>query len=333
MVFRTPRCFTFLKGGESFDPRVPVGDGTVRARKWPILLFLLGVAALSGCGREQTPARNRAVPDKPLVIGLIPEWNIFRQFERYEPLADYLSRKTGTKLQLKILRRYGNIIDNFRSEGMDGAFFGSFSYALAHAKLGVEVVARPVALDNSSTYCGLIFVRKDGRIRNVRDMRGKRFAFVDRATTAGYVFPQEYFRKHGIPDCRAYLKECYFTGTHEDAVRDVLDGKADVGAAKNTVFQRLAKEDPRVREKLTVLARSLDVPENAIALRSDLDPPVRSRLKEVLLNMHRDPEGKRVLERFEAREFIETTDRDYDVVVNYAKAIGLDLATYDYTND
>jgi phosphonate transport system substrate-binding protein len=248
-------------------------------------------------------------------------------------LADYLSGKTGRKVTLKVLRRYGNIIDNFRSEGMDGAFFGSFSYALAHAKLGVEVVARPVALDNTSTYCGLIFVRKDGRIRNVRDMRGKRFAFVDRATTAGYVFPQEFFRKHGIPDCRTYLKECYFTGTHEDAVRDVLDGKADIGAAKNTVFQRLAKEDPRVRDGLVVLARSLDVPENALALRSDIDPPVRSRLKDVLLNMHRDPEGKRVLERFEAREFIETTERDYDVVVNYAKAIGLDLATYDYTND
>jgi phosphonate transport system substrate-binding protein len=294
---------------------------------------LLGLAATFGCGREQAPPRNPAEPDKPLVIGLIPEWNIFRQFERYEPLADYLSGKTGRKVTLKVLRRYGNIIDNFRSEGMDGAFFGSFSYALAHAKLGVEVVARPVALDNTSTYCGLIFVRKDGRIRNVRDMRGKGFAFVDRATTAGYVFPQEFFRKHGIPDCRTYLKECYFTGTHEDAVRDVLDGKADIGAAKNTVFQRLAKEDPRVRDGLVVLARSLDVPENALALRSDIDPPVRSRLKDVLLNMHRDPEGKRVLERFEAREFIETTERDYDVVVNYAKAIGLDLATYDYTND
>jgi hypothetical protein len=49
--------------------------------------------------------------------------------------------------------------------------------------------------------------------------------------------------------------------------------------------------------------------------------------------MHLDPEGKRVLERFEARKFIETTNRDYEVVVNYAEAIGLDLATYDYTND
>jgi ABC-type phosphate/phosphonate transport system substrate-binding protein len=49
--------------------------------------------------------------------------------------------------------------------------------------------------------------------------------------------------------------------------------------------------------------------------------------------MHQDPDGKRVLEQFGARNFIETTNRDYDVVVTYAKSIGLDLATYDYTND
>jgi phosphonate transport system substrate-binding protein len=212
--------------------------------KSAVLLLLIGLTAMAGCGRETTSPPSPATPKKTLVIGLIPERNIFRQFERYEPMADYLSRKTGIKITINVLRRYGNIVDNFKSAGMDGAFFGSFTYALAHAKQSVEVLARPVALDNTSTYHGLIFVRKDSRIRNVRDMKGKRFAYVDRATTGGYLFP-----------------------------------------------------------------------------------------KEALLGMHLDPEGKRVLERFEARKFIETTNRDYEVVVNYAEAIGLDLATYDYTND
>jgi phosphonate transport system substrate-binding protein len=98
----------------------------------------------------------------------------------------------GRKAHLRIS------IDNFRSGGMDGAFFGSFTYALAHAKLGVEVLARPVGFDNTSTDHGLIFVRKDSGIRNVRHMKGKRFAYVDKATTAGYIFPHEYFREYGI---------------------------------------------------------------------------------------------------------------------------------------
>jgi phosphonate transport system substrate-binding protein len=268
-----------------------------------------------------------------LLIGLIPEQNIFKQMERYEPLAEYLSRKTGTKVSLKILPRYGNIIENFQSSGLDGAFFGSFTYALAHAKVGVEVLARPVALDNTSTYYGMIFVRKDGRIRTARDMKGKRFAFVDKATTAGYLLPLEYFHDHGIPEYKGFLKEAYFTGTHEDAVYDVLNRKADVGAAKNTVFNRLAKVDPRIGKELIVLARSPDVPENALALRKDLEAAVRSRLKEALLNMHMDPDGKQVLERFGALQFIETTDEDYAVVVKYAEHNRLNLSTYDYKND
>ena len=136
--------------------------------------------AVLGCSRQEATAPKKTVPGKTLVIGVIPEQNLFRQLERYEPLAAYLSRKTGTKVTLKILSRYGNIVDNFKSLGMDGAFFGSFTYALAHAKLGVDVLARPVALDNTSTYHGLIFVRSDSRIRTARDMKGKRFAFVDR---------------------------------------------------------------------------------------------------------------------------------------------------------
>ncbi len=299
--------------------------------KRSIMAFVC-LMALLGCSREPSPPPRTAAETK-LLIGLIPERNIFRQMERYEPLAEYLFRKTGVKISLVVLPRYGNIIDNFRSSGLDGAFFGSFTYALAHAKVGVQVLARPVAPDNTSTYHGLIFVRKDRGIRTAGDMKGKRFAFVDKATTAGYLLPLEYFHDHGITDYKGYLKEAYFAGTHEDAIHDVLNGKADIGAAKNTVFNRLAKENPRIGKELVVLARSPDVPENALALRKDLEAPVRDRLKEALLGMHLDPDGQRVLERFGALRFIGTANEDYAAVVKYAEHVRLDLATYDYKND
>jgi len=288
---------------------------------------------LSGCSTWEAPPPAKKPPVGQLLIGLIPEQNIFKQLERYEPLTKYLFRKTGAKIELKILPRYGNIIDNFESARMDGAFFGSFTYTLAHAKVGVEVIARPVALDNTSTYHGLIFVRNDSGIRTAADMKGKRFAFVDKATTAGYLLPLEYFHKHGVSNYKGYLKEAYFAGTHEDAIQDVLNRKADIGAAKNTVFERLAKADPRILQELVVLERSPEVPENALALRKDIDASVRGRLKDALLTMHRDPDGKKVLEQFGAQRFIETRNEEYDTVVKYAGEIHLDLSTYDYKND
>ena len=301
-----------------------------------LLIAVLGFIIVAGCSEPKAPPPSKAKQLESnaatVTIGLIPEQNIFRQMDRYEPLATYLSKKLGVKIKLKVLPRYGNIIENFVSEGMDGAFFGSFTYALAHARLGVEVLARPEDNEGRSTYHGLIIVRKDSLIRTVADMRGKRFAFVDKATTAGYLLPLAYFKKHGVGDYRKYLNETYFAGTHEGVIEDVLNKKADIGAAKNTVFDRIAKSDERLRNELLVLDQSPEVPENGLAVRKDLDSKLKTKLKEALLAMQNNPEGKDVLNKFGAQKFIDTTDRDYGPVVTYAKELGLNLAVYDYMN-
>ena len=279
-------------------------------------------------------AQTKATQDqKVFTIGLIPERNIFKQIERYEPLAGYLSKKIGQNITLKVLTRYGNIIDNFVSLHLDAAFFGSFTYALAHSKIGVEPIARPVNMDGSSTYYGLIFVRKDSGIKSIKDMQGKRFAFVDSATTAGYLLPLAYFKKHGVEDYKTFFKETYFTGTHQHAIYDVLNKKAEIGAAKNTIFYSLAAKDRRLLDELVLLARSPDVPENGLAVRKDIDNAIKLKLKQALINMHADPEGIDVLRKFGAKKFIETSDDDYSGVYQYVREIGLNLSTYDYMNE
>jgi len=283
---------------------------------------------------REIEAQTKATKDQTVfTIGLIPERNIFKQIERYEPLAGYLSKKIGQNITLKVLTRYGNIIDNFVSLHLDAAFFGSFSYALAHSKIGVEPVARPVNMDGSSTYYGLIFVRKDSGIKSIKDMQGKRFAFVDSATTAGYLLPQAFFKKHGVEDYKTFFKETYFAGTHQHAIYDVLNKKAEIGAAKNTIFYRLAAKDRRLLDELVLLARSPDVPENGLAVRKDIDNAIKLKLKQALINMHADPEGIDILKKFGAKKFIETSDDDYSGVYQYVREIGLNLSTYDYMNE
>jgi len=297
-----------------------------------IALFMV-LFFVVGCNNVEKPPSKVEKEGKPLIIGLLPEQNIFHQLERYDPLAKYISSKLGRKMELKVLPRYGNVINNFVSENMDGAFFGSFTYALAHSKLGLEVIARPENMEGISTYHGMLFARKDSGIRNIKDMAGKRLAFVDKATTAGYLLPLAYFKKHGIDDYRNYLKETYFAGTHEDVINDVLNKKTDIGAAKNTVFYRLAEKDKRILNDLIIFERSPDVPENGLAMRKDLDVSIRTKIKEILLDMHNDPAGRKVLKDFGALKFIPTSNDDYKPVFDYAKEIGLNLATYDYLNE
>jgi phosphonate transport system substrate-binding protein len=304
-------------------------------RKRPIarILCVLCLPLLAACSAKEPPAPVKKPPVEQLLIGLIPEQNIFSQLERYEPLMEYVGRKAGVRFELKVLPRYGNIVSNFQSRGLDGAFFGSFTYTLARARMGLNVVARPENDNGVSTYHGLIFVRKDSGIRTAKEMAGKRLACVDKATTAGYLLPLAYFRGNGILDHAKYLEKIYFTGTHEDAILDVLNRKADIGAAKNTVFDRIAAKDPRIRSDLRIVAVSPEVPENALALRADLEDAIQQRIRDALLGMHQDPAGREVLKKFGAARFVETAEKDYEPVLRYAREVQIDLATYDYLNE
>jgi phosphonate transport system substrate-binding protein len=267
-----------------------------------------------------------------LTIGLIPEQNVFKQTARYQPLGDYIGKKTGLKVKFTILSRYGNIIDRFKTEKLDGAFFGSFTGALAIQKLGVEFIARPVNLDGSSTYWGYLFSRKDSGIKNVGDMKGKRLVFVDKATTAGYVFPVAYLKEHGVSDMKTYFRETYFAGSHDAAIYAVLDKKAEIGAAKHSMYDRVARTDPRVKKDLVILAESPKVPSNGLGVRHDLNPMIKRQLRDVLIGMDQDAEGKEVLKKFEAIKFIPTSREDYTIVIEYARKAGIDLKTYEYIN-
>jgi phosphonate transport system substrate-binding protein len=216
---------------------------------------------------------------------------------------------------------------------MDGAFFGSFTGALAVERLGAIPIARPVNLDGSSTYHGHIFVRRDSGIHTAADMRGKRMAFVDRATTAGYVFPLAWLREHGVPALEGFFSEYYFTGSHDAAVMAVLDRKADVGAAKHSVFDRVRREDPRVERELVILANSPPVPSNGLCVRRDLEPDLREAFRRALLDLANDATGDAVLMRFGALRFVETSADDYRPVLELARRAGIDPKRYQYRNE
>lgn len=300
-----------------------------------LLLPLCCCLLLPACDKQEAPSTQKAVDMtfQAYRIGLIPEQNIFVQKKRYEPLLAYLSDQLGISLESVILPRYGNIIENFNQLDLDGAFFGSFTGAMAIKTLDVEPLARPQYLNGASTYYGMVFVKRGSNIRTAKDMRNKRMVFVDRATTAGYLLPLSYFKSIGIEDYKSWFSEYYFSGTHEDAIYDVLNGQADIGAAKNTVFYRLAETDQRIVEELEILKTSPAVPANGLAMRKDIPEELKQKLVEKLLTMHLSSKGRKILEGLSMEKFISTTAKDYQPVLDYAESINLDLSQYQYLNN
>ncbi|GMT46764.1 MAG: phosphonate ABC transporter substrate-binding protein [bacterium] len=293
------------------------------------MMRFIAIAALF-CFILSTQTLTAHAEDRELLIGLIPEQNIFKQIERYKPLAGYLSEKTGITVRLTILSRYGDIIDRFVQRGLDGAFFGDLTGALAIEKLNIEPVVRPVNLDGSTYSYGYIIVRKDSGIKTVDDMKGKVLAFVDRATVTGYLFPISYFRSHGVKNLKDFFSEFYFTGSHDSSVYAVLDGRADIGCVKNTIYNNLISRDPTIKNELRIIAKSPLMPESTLCLRKDLPADIKKMIKEVLLTMDRNDEGRRILAKLQARRFIEASVEDFKPVYEMLKTLGDDIATYQY---
>ena len=270
--------------------------------------------------------------EENLVIVLLPEMNVFIQKQRFTPLAAYLSENLGIEVRLTILSSYGEVIEKTRTGEVDAAFLGSFTAALAISQLGFVPLARPINMDGTSTYYGQIFVRKDSNIKTVADMKGKSLALVERATTAGYVFPMAWLKRQGIDDISAYFSDYFFTGSHDAAIDAVLNNRADVGSAKNTIYEQMRESNPRIDNELVILASSPRVPSNALCIRTTLALQYKKQLKDLLLNLHQDPKGTEVLKKLGAKRFVETGRDDYQPVIDLAKEAGIDLQKYDYYN-
>ena len=267
---------------------------------------------------------------RTLRLLIVPEKNTFEQRRRYKYITEYLSRKMDMNVTLEIMANYGEISVAFEEGRADAGFFGSFSYVLTHVKSGIEPLVRPEWLDGTSTYRGYIFVRKDSGIETVEDMRNKSLVLVDRATTAGYIFQRYYLKYYGINRMEDYFSRISFARSHDASAWAVYSGEADIGGAKNHIFHNLQEKYPDFNKQMLVLAESPEVPSNGLAVRKDLNPALKLRLKTLLLGLHETDEGKKVLQNFEARRFVETSDDDYVVVYNMVKELGIDLTHYSF---
>jgi phosphate transport system substrate-binding protein len=284
-----------------------------------------------------------------LIIGVVPEQDLLKQESRYRPLADYLSDRLKTKLKIKLkhLSSYQDVVRGFISGKINAAFFGSMTYVLTNARVDTQILGRPEK-DGVSEYRGFIFTRRDSGIRGARDLKNKSFSMV-RATAAADIFPRIYFKEHGILNMERYLGKIYWVDSHETSINMIAEGKVQAGAAKDYVYYRMIKKNPKLKKDLIILARSAPVPRNALIVYkyihnvcydchhkkfastdevADIRTGIELGLKDALLELDKTPAGKEVLAKLGADRFIETTDADYQNLYDMFAKLGVDPKAY-----
>ncbi len=281
----------------------------------------------SETGEEIIRSKGLVPERRKVTIAFAPELNIMEQETRYIPLFNYLYKKTGIFVDMKYAASYEHLIRDLVAKRVDGALLGSFAYGLVNEQAPLDVLARPV-INGQSFYTGILFARKDSGIKTLGDLRGKTFSFVDRATTAGYLFPLLYFKQHGVTAPEDFFGKTLLSGSHDASIMAVLNGKADAGAAKDLVLMRVGEKDVRVALDLVMLATSLPVPTNGLCVNQSLDWDLKEGLQRALLTMEDDREGRHVLTRIGAERFLPTTHRDYQNLYLMMKELGIDPATY-----
>ena len=310
------------------------------APRRPALLFITSLFLVlslfaAGCRKapEEPPSPTVTAFDEEnadLVIALLPERNVFEQKKKYLPLQNYLSEKLGISVYFKLLDNYDHIFSELLDRKVDGGFWGSMNGAIAQLRGGVEILARPVWEDSTSTYWSYIYTRKGSSITaDPVTWSGKSIAFVNMATTAGFLYPMSLLRKAGIAaDPGEYFSRAIFSGSHDASIMAVFQGEVDMGASKNTIYQEYIDRHPEVREGLVIIAESAQVPSNGLGVRPDLSDDLKKSLTEVLISMEKDDEGRSVLKQFGALRFIETSFEDYRPVIDMAESAGIDLVEW-----
>ncbi|HWS15487.1 MAG TPA: phosphate/phosphite/phosphonate ABC transporter substrate-binding protein [Candidatus Methylomirabilis sp.] len=280
-----------------------------RCRALYVVVVVFGFSVLA--------AGPGAAGEKPVKIGIMPTDTVKALVEKYQPLMDYLTRKTGQTFEVHPLTSYDEIISHLKSGDIDGGVLGSFKAYEAISRIGAVPVGRPEK-GGVSSYRGYVTVRKDSGYKKIEDLKGKSFDFVSRGTSAGYIFPMAMLRKKKI-EPSAFFSQMTFAGKHEITLAKVLNKESDGAALKDTTFEKLAKSDPRVNAELAVIHTSESFPDGTILFRKETPASIVKAVRQTLLGLEKDPEGKPVLQNVGTDRFILTDKKDFTYLAKLMK--------------
>jgi len=251
-------------------------------------------------------------PDS-LTFSVIPTEDIALHAKRYQPLLDWLKENTGKNIEFYAPTSYNGVIEAMRSDFVDIAGFGAFSYILAHDKANAEVFAARIdTTTNEQGYYSYMITRKDSGIESLEDLEGKTFAFTDPGSTSGNLIPSYIFKKAGIKP-QEFLKRTIFAGGHQSAALAVKRGQVDASAVASTVYQRMSDRGEINPDNVVVFKKSSLLPLAPQTYRGDLCDNLKKDIREAYLTFADEaPNAETLLEPMGAIRFETMQDSDFD---------------------
>jgi len=282
-----------------------------------------------------SPAQSLAGQPSSLTLALTPSQSPTSLQEAGEEFASVLSTLVGTPVKVYIASDYAGVIEALRSKNVDLAFVHPVGYVLASREAGCRIIAKDV-WHGKTSFTARIWVHKESHITSLEQLRGKTLAFVDPASSSGYIYPMVMLMKRGLiqnRDPKTFFKEVVFAGSHDAALLALLNRRVDATAsfdsAPQQYLQKPCPADPkqqcpdeeRIRH-LTHVAETEPIPEAGICGRPDLPPELVQKVQQALLAMDA-PAYKPLLKKlYNIDGFVSAQDHEYNPVRDAVDLMG-----------
>lgn len=286
----------------------------------PILLYLLllpTVSAVAGlhqsvaaastvpAGQNTTGARRDVID---ISFGIVPQQSASRLAHLWGPICARLSRQTGYRIQFRTAPDIPTFEKRLARGEYDIAYMNPYHYTVYHRQPGYRVFAK----EKGKRLRGIVVVRKDSEVTNLRQLDRKTLAFPSPAAFAASILPRARFRSAGIRITPRYVR------SHDSVYRAVARGLYPAGGG---VVRTLHNADPGVKRQLRILWTTKPYTPHAIAAHPRVAANVVAKIRRAMVQMRRDRKGRALLESIKFTGIVPAADAEWDDI----RALRVDL--------
>ncbi len=255
-------------------------------------------------------------------VTTIPEEAATEQVRKFTPLASYLEKRLGLKVEFTPVSDYPAAVEALVNKKVDLVWFGGFTHVQAQIRSGGKIV--PIAQREEDTKFQSVFIANtDSGIKTLADMKGKQISFGSQSSTSGHLMPRNNLLNAGINPEKDFKRIAY-SGAHDATIASVVSGKVDAAALDITVWRKFVSENKVDTKAVDVFFTTPPYFNYNWSVHADMPADQREKLKKALLDLDMStPEGKEILQLNRATRYISTSPENYKALEAAGRSAGL----------
>jgi len=255
--------------------------------------------------------------DEPFKFGLTPVF-LSNDLELLGHLRSYLSERMRGPVELVTRRTYQEITAMLVSGQLQAAWI--CGYPFVQYRPDLELVATP-SWHGKPLYQSYLIVAANREVEDWRALKGDIHAFSDPDSNSGFLVTGALLAENRLLPS-AFFSRTFYTYGHRNVIRAVASGLAQSGSVDGYVWEVMREIEPDLVNRTRIVRRSEWLGFPPVAAPKSLAGDARlARLREALLSMSDDAQGRTVLQLLRLDGFVDAEASLFDTIAAKVEAV------------